>query len=179
MSAAVGVAAATDRADSLPAITFRRRELLDARSGAVLALLGDDEVWRDRDGAIIDGLDLPVPLLAARPSGPPRATPDPETNAAWMRGAIETVREIAQTHRTLTADDVWAKLRFPPLDGRQLGPLMLACQRLGLVEPTEEHRRSSRPGVHRRPVRVWRSLICDGLALFDPDAPTESPEDRP
>jgi hypothetical protein len=179
VSAAVVLAAAPEQADGIPAITFRGRELLDARSGAVLAHLGDDEVWRDRAGAIIDGLDLPAPLLAVRPSGPPRATPDPETNAAWMRGAIETVREIALTHRTLTADDVWAKLRFPPLDGRQLGPLMRACQRLGLVEPTEEHRPSSRPGVHRRPVRVWRSLICDGLALFDPDTPTEAPEARP
>ena len=170
MSSSATTIAASQSAASFQAITFRRREVLDARSGAVLATLGNDDVWRGRDGTVLDGLDLPAPQFATRVGGPPCAAPDAEANAAWMRLASDAVRTVAKSKRFLTTDDPWELIEFVPIEGRQWGSVMLACRRAGIIERTEQQLPSRRPSAHRRPVQVWRSLIYDGLALFDPDA---------
>ena len=65
---------------------------------------------------------------------------------------------MAAHMRKITTDEVWSALTMPPREPRQLGALMRACQRRGLIEPTEEHRPSNRPINNRRPLRVWRSV---------------------
>jgi hypothetical protein len=153
------------------AIRFDGPDLVDAATGEVIATFGEDRCWRGPDGSLTTGLDIPTPRVLATPAGPPRAERDEATNAAWRRGAVQVIRELAQTRETLTTDDVWAALGFPPIEGRQLGPVMLECKSARIIEPTDEYRPSTRSEVnHGRPLRVWRSLIAETPTLFDAGA---------
>jgi hypothetical protein len=80
----------------------------------------------------------------------------------WKAVAEAAVRQIASTRRTLTTDDVWAALTdtgFSTHEPRAMGAIMTAAARKRWVEATDRTIESTRPENHRRPVRVWRSLI--------------------
>ena len=88
--------------------------------------------------------------------------------ALWE--AVETVRLVALRRETLTSDDIWTALEalweqgamtFP--EPRVMGAVFKVAEREGYVRPTEEHRLSRRPVCHRRPIRVWRSLLYRGV----------------
>ena len=86
-----------------------------------------------------------------------------EANAdpGWMTLAYQTVCSLAETHDTLTTDEIWAAL---PRDGRgthdprALGPVMRRAAHDRLIRATASYVPSRRPGCHARPVRVWLSL---------------------
>lgn len=81
----------------------------------------------------------------------------------WMSVAARAIKIIAGGRDQFTTDAVWALLdawgAFPPHEERAMGAAMRAAARDGLCVATTEHRLSSRPACHRRPIRVWQSLL--------------------
>jgi hypothetical protein len=83
---------------------------------------------------------------------------DPE----WWEVAVTAVYSLASRHRALTTDQVWQLLdpgEVTTHERRALGAVMRATARAGLIAPTDRYVPSERPQAHRRPVRVWRSLL--------------------
>jgi hypothetical protein len=126
--------------------------------GQILAELHRDGQWRTPGGQLTTGLELPVEKVSARVSPAERARHEAERDQAWLAAAIPVVDELAAHMPEITTDEVWSALTMPPREPRQLGALMRACRRRGLIEPTEEHRASKRPINNRRLLRVWRSI---------------------
>jgi hypothetical protein len=76
----------------------------------------------------------------------------------WKMAARRAILRLARTRPTLTTDDVWRALdgHVPP-EPRALGAIMR--QSSDILLRTERTVNSTRPECHRRPVRVWESLI--------------------
>lgn len=85
---------------------------------------------------------------------------DPE----WQRFMLRALKQVASRQKFFCTDDI-ERIRHS-YDGptthenRALGPLMLSAKKDGLIAPTDRWVMSIQPFNHRRPVRVWRSLIC-------------------
>ena len=75
-----------------------------------------------------------------------------------MDAALDTIHQLATAQETLTADDVWHAVEYPPREPRMIGNAMRRAQLAGLIEATDQHQRSAWSMNHKRPVRVWRSL---------------------
>lgn len=152
----------TDSITGELAIRFDNGEFRDGKTGALIAYLDESGVLRSPDGAPAHGFELPFPTPTAAVSPEARVARNRELDAAWLEAAISDVRTLAEELEDFTTDDVWAVLRMPPREGRQLGPLMAAARARGLIERTETMRPSERPNCNRRPVAVWRSLLANG-----------------
>ena len=84
---------------------------------------------------------------------------DPDWKAA-ARGAIAT---IAARRRLFTTDDVHEvldNLGVTTHEPSALGAVMRRAQADGLIEPTADHRPSTRVECHGRPLRVWASRLA-------------------
>jgi hypothetical protein len=129
-------------------------------AGTILAELHNGH-WRTPDGLPCTGLE--VPAVKARPhvSATARDAARREHDEAWMSCAVDAIRQLAQHQATLTSDDVWSVIEMPPRQSRMIGNALVRAQRAGVIEKTEEHRPSVRRENHSRPVRVWRSRLCD------------------
>lgn len=80
----------------------------------------------------------------------------------WLSLVSGLVRHLALTRETLTTDDVWAGIGdrvAEPSEPRAMGAVMRTAARSGWVEATDRTVKSSRVKCHRRPIRVWRSLL--------------------
>ena len=89
---------------------------------------------------------------------------DDHADTSWKGKALAAVLHIAEHGDEVTTDEVWAALEkwYPHLrthEPRAMGPVMRRAAGLGLIERTERTTLSVRPENHRRPVRVWRSLV--------------------
>jgi len=77
--------------------------------------------------------------------------------------AVGLVFQLAQEVDEFTTDDLWAALDRlmidRPPEPRAIGAAMRAAKAAGYAEPTDRTKLSLRPCCHRRPVRVWRSLL--------------------
>ena len=83
-------------------------------------------------------------------------------NPEWWQAALTAVAELAGRHRGFTTDQVWQHLAaqaLTPHEPRALGAVMRVAARARLIAPTDRYVPSERPQAHRRPVRVWRSLL--------------------
>lgn len=103
-----------------------------------------------------------------REEGIARAQGGAPAIALWE--AVAAVRLVALRRETLTSDDVWLALEALWAAGamsfrepRVMGAVFKVAEREGYVVATEEHRLSRRPVCHRRPIRVWRSLLYRGV----------------
>ena len=71
---------------------------------------------------------------------------------------------VARQKPTFFTDDIervrQAKDGPSTHENRALGPLMKRAHKDLICEPTDQWVPSSQAGNHRRPMRVWRSLIC-------------------
>jgi hypothetical protein len=72
------------------------------------------------------------------------------------------IEALARRKDTITSDDVWVEM--PPALMRAwntsaLGGVFRSLARDGVLQLTGERRESQRPAHHRKPLRVWRSLI--------------------
>ena len=152
MSAQAG-ACAGERA----VVCLQGRRLLDGQ-GLILAELAPDECWYTPEGLPCSGLTLPAPRLYPRVSRADRESAARTADEAWVAGAVETIADLARARPTITSDDVWAGIEMPPRESRMIGNALSRARALGLIEPTEAHRPSTRRQNHSRPVRVWRSL---------------------
>lgn len=78
--------------------------------------------------------------------------------AEWIAAAHDAVDRLAATQTELSADDVWREVGQPP-EPRALGGVMVSAGRRGVIEATDRTVPSVRPESHRRPIRIWRSLV--------------------
>ncbi|MDO8185834.1 hypothetical protein Q5424_01145 [Conexibacter sp. JD483] len=152
----------TDSITGELAIRYQDGEFRDAKTGAIIAYLDEDGILRSPDGAPAHGFELPFPTPAAAVSPTARVERNRELDAAWLQASIRDVQALAKRHDEFTTDEVWSVLSMPPREDRQIGGLMAACRARGFVEKTDATRPSVRPSCNRRPIRVWRSLLCDG-----------------
>lgn len=81
----------------------------------------------------------------------------------WAKAAEDAVRKLARRRAEFTTDDVWKLLEAytgpTTHEPRALGAVMRRASGDGLIKATDRTALSTRVACHRRPVRVWRSLI--------------------
>lgn len=83
-------------------------------------------------------------------------------DAEWKLAALEAVNLVARQTPDFTTDEVWRVLDrtdFRTHDNRAMGAIMRRAVAEGWVKSTPDYRESRRPECHKRPVKVWRSLI--------------------
>ena len=84
---------------------------------------------------------------------------DPE----WKAEAFLCLCRVARVNRLFTTDDIWDLLDptgATTRDNRAMGPLMNKAAALGLAAKAGGEVPTKRPSAHRRPIPIWRSLIC-------------------
>lgn len=81
----------------------------------------------------------------------------------WKLDALRVVRYLAETCPEFTTDRVWYVLeRFSGAhtpEPRALGAVMRAAASDRLIVATDKTVESVRVANHRRPIRVWKSLV--------------------
>jgi hypothetical protein len=74
--------------------------------------------------------------------------------------ATKAVIRLAKTRRSFTTDDVWAAIQGPAgVDPRALGSIMTTAASQGVIKATGRYKPSKRVECHRRPIRIWKSLL--------------------
>jgi len=87
-------------------------------------------------------------------------------DGGWKEAAFQAVERVALECQFFTTDDIW-----PLLEGeythehRAMGGVMRAASNASLCRITNQTAKSARVACHRRPLRVWRSLICTKAAV--------------
>ena len=145
-------------------VLLRGGTLLHADTLLEIATLGEDGAWRTPDGAITDAIGVPEQAARAIVKPAEQRAAHRAQDAAWVKQALATVREVALQQREVTVDDFWSSLAMPPRRPSVMSTLMVAAGREGLIEQTSRHRPSIRPINGGRRVRVWRSRIYTGDA---------------
>jgi hypothetical protein len=81
----------------------------------------------------------------------------------WKQTMDEVIYAVARLRTEFTTDDVWDYFErtevVVPKETRSLGRAMQRAHLEGWIVPTDRVVNSDRPRCHRRPVRVWRSLL--------------------
>lgn len=75
---------------------------------------------------------------------------------------FDAIVNVARQHRYFTADQVWDELGEvgdDRDDGSGLGPVFRQVAAAAIIESARFTRPSERAATHKRPMRVWRSLI--------------------
>lgn len=114
----------------------------------------------------------------ARPAPPSADVATAEAMRAWAGRGDTTWRAraerrlvaIAHERPEFTADDLWGPDLDKPNEARALGPILLWARDQGLIVDADRFIRSTQPGNHGSPRRVWRSLV-----YTPPATPTETP----
>lgn len=81
---------------------------------------------------------------------------------SFILAASTAVILLAGERQFLTTDDVWVELERvgqTVAEPRALGAVMRDMQAKRIILPTPRYEPSKRIACHRRPIRVWRSLI--------------------
>jgi hypothetical protein len=83
-------------------------------------------------------------------------------NAKWLAAAIIACYRVPYEKPIMTTDDFWYACRDipPPDEPRVMTGVTKALLAAGLIVRTEMHRESVRTVCNRRPLRIWRSLVC-------------------
>lgn len=140
-------------------VLLRGASLLHADTLLEIATLGGDGQWRTPDGAITDAIGVPQQAARAIVKPEQARAAHREQDAAWIKQALVTVRDLALRNKEVTVDDCWMAVAMPPRKPSAMSALMVASSREGLIEKTARHRLSIRPINGGRSVRVWRSRI--------------------
>ena len=81
----------------------------------------------------------------------------------WKLHCEAAIRWLAKTRPEFTTDDVWELMHVRhnpmPHEPRAIGAMMTNAAKSGLISPTDRYTPSARPECHRRPVKVWKSLL--------------------
>jgi hypothetical protein len=79
----------------------------------------------------------------------------------WKEAAALAVRKTAEEMHTFTVDDVYDRIHpnVQTPNGSALGHLMRGAAKDGIIQKTQDYRRSVRPTRHCAPQPVWRSLV--------------------
>jgi hypothetical protein len=140
-------------------VLLRGATLLHAETLQEIATLGEDDQWRTPEGAVTDSIGVPHAGAQATVKPDALRKAHKAQDAAWLEQALTQLRGIARRQKEITVDDCWVHITMPPRTPSLMSALMVAAGREGVIETTEEHRRSIRPTNGGRTVRVWRSLI--------------------
>jgi hypothetical protein len=86
------------------------------------------------------------------------------SNSHWWVCMMQCAKEVAERKPYLYTDDIvqLCRMRHPNAsthEPRAIGPLMRDCCKLGYFERTQDHVESTQAQNHRRPIRVWHSLL--------------------
>lgn len=81
----------------------------------------------------------------------------------WKTQATQAIRHLATSRERFSTDDVWEYMHQRgmemPHENRVMGALMVSASKQNWIARTDNYVNSLRPACHRRPVRVWVSLI--------------------
>lgn len=80
----------------------------------------------------------------------------------WFLTAERCLRIVARQKQCFTSDDVWDQLRdfnVQTKDNRAMGAIFRNAYRDHLIVPVNQWKESRRRVAHRRPVRLWKSLL--------------------
>lgn len=80
-------------------------------------------------------------------------------NKEFVACGLIAVRVVALRREEFTTDAVWHVLKATPPEPRAMGAVMRKAVMEKMCVATDRTVLSTRPDCHRRPVRVWRSLI--------------------
>lgn len=86
---------------------------------------------------------------------------DANADPSWKDWALDAVQRCCEEGRPFTTDEVWLELsgtesQVSTHERRAMGAVMQRAAKLGLIEPLDEWRQSTRPECHANPKRVWR-----------------------
>ena len=85
-----------------------------------------------------------------------------EKKRDWSTTAAHGLIVVARQKQMLTSDDLWEWLRVfdvEPVDNRAMGAVFRNGYRDHLIVPLNQWQESRRLVAHRRPIRVWKSLL--------------------
>lgn len=84
----------------------------------------------------------------------------------WKSTVLTTICAIALRQPTLIVDDIRRELgeAFMGENPHSLGPVVIQAAKDGAITRTKDYVESTRESQHRRPVRVWRSLLYQAAA---------------
>lgn len=127
-------------------------------TGTIASVYANSEAVNFRpDGAPQSQYALTRDVTWAITNPTPPAAP---SNEGFIRAAVQAVNKAAKENRTLTTDDVWAKLGdVGTQERRQLGGVMIEMAKSGVIRNTGRFQKSTRKESHRRPIAVWESLV--------------------
>lgn len=80
-------------------------------------------------------------------------------NEEWLEQARWAIHLVAASRPSFTSQEVWPHIPGETHDKRAMGAAMRAAEREGIIEPTLTWQQSDSIVNHRRPQRVWRSLL--------------------
>ena len=88
---------------------------------------------------------------------------DISANADWKDRAHEILFDVASRVSEFTTDEVWAGLSADRAlhthEPRAMGAVMQWAAKSGVIRTTSRFRLSRRPQCHRRPLRIWASMV--------------------
>lgn len=124
----------------------------------------DRQAWHDQQRELEEAAEREREGELRRDEGIARA--DYYADLEWRTAAYTALVDVAYLTPFLTSDDVWDRIDGPTThEHRALGAIFRRASEAGVIAPTDTYRPTSRPSAHRRPIRVWRSLICrEGMA---------------
>ena len=80
----------------------------------------------------------------------------------WKQDMHAAIYVIARRQPLLTSDDLWNEVGAAAVTEQNpsaLGSVFRTAAKDGLIRLTGDRQESQRPAHHRKPLRVWRSLI--------------------
>lgn len=122
-------------------------------------------------------VELPPPVEGARRRDDAIVRVATNADDAWWSAAMLAFARVATEHGLFTTDEVWAALDGAGVDThepRAMGAIVKRARAAGWIEPTGGYRESDRPGCHRRPCALWRSLVLGGTIERVPHGPEVS-----
>lgn len=80
---------------------------------------------------------------------------------------VDGIRQVALDHATFASDDVHVVVGVRMREGNPsaLGPAFRTAARLGYIRQQADRKDSARPSMHRKPLRIWESLIYRGESV--------------
>lgn len=82
----------------------------------------------------------------------------------WIAEARAAIRHVAEALPFFISDEIWGTGLSEPPEARAIGNVIKWAASEGLIAPTDDFVPSARPGCHRVPRRVWKSLVYEGAA---------------
>ncbi len=86
------------------------------------------------------------------------ATAYEHASEEWKIMAWKALEQVARQHEYFQVDEVWLVLDRP-VESRAMGGIMKQAQKIQWVEPTDRWIPSRLAHQHRRPLKVWKSLL--------------------